>query len=193
MEFTTKYRGRFVIRAVQPFIAPGSAVLDIGCGNGVISCEISKVLGCRLVGTDILDYTRKAIEFKKMTRQDSLDFDDGAFDVALFVESLHHMPLGLQLSLIREALRVAPQVLVYEVEPNRLVKFFDYWLNQFHNPDMPFTFAFRSKGEWLNLFRENGIPVELGIVKKPFLGLWFTCHLFCLKRPNTWRRSFPPA
>lgn len=182
MEFTTKYRSKFVIRAMRPFIAPGSKVLDVGCGNCIVSWELHKSLNCNLIGTDILEYKCKPVEFKRMTQDNKLDFESGSFDSAVFVESLHHMPMELQLTLIQEALRVASQVLIFEVEPNPVLKWFDFWINQFHNPNMAFTFAFRTKVEWMRLFEENHISVELGDVKKPFFGVWFTCHLFRLKR-----------
>lgn len=182
MEFTSKYRSKIVINAIAPFLTDGSRVLDIGCGNGVISNEVKNFFNCRLVGTDILDYSLKEIEFKKMERSDRLDFNDNEFDTSLFIEVLHHMPFETQLKLIKEALRVSKQVLIFEVESGRLVKYADYLVNQLHNRDMPILYTFRKKEEWIRLFEENKISFKHCKVKKPFLGLWFTYHLFCLTK-----------
>jgi ubiquinone/menaquinone biosynthesis C-methylase UbiE len=182
VEFTTRYRGRFVIRAIRPFIAPESRVLDIGCGNGVITHAIAQSLGCRIAGTDVLEYPRRAISFKKMTQGDKLDFGDGEFDTALFIESLHHMPREAQSVLIKEALRVAQQVLIFEVEPGRFLRPVDFLLNQVHNHEMSMTYSFKSKDEWIRLFDDNRIPATPVNVAKPFLGLWFTYHLFRLTK-----------
>lgn len=185
MEFTSKYRSRMVIRAIAPFISNNSKVLDIGCGNGVISYEIQQFFNCSLIGTDILDYSKKNIIFKKMLKEDKLDFSDNEFDIGLFIEVLHHMPFETQLKLIKDALRICPKVLIFEVESTLLVKVADYLVNQLHNREMNIPFTFRKKNEWLRLFEENNIRFEYSGVVKPRLlrFFWpFTYHLFCLKR-----------
>lgn len=185
MEFTSKYRSRMVIKAIVPFISSKSKVLDIGCGNGIISYEIQKFFKCELIGTDILDYSKKDIIFKKMSKYDKLDFTNNEFDVGLFIEVLHHMPFETQLKLIKDALRICPKVLILEVESTLLAKGTDYILNQFHNREMNIPFTFRKKREWIRLFEENNISFDYYGVSKPRLLqlIWpFTYHLFCLKR-----------
>lgn len=180
MEFTTRYRSRFVIRAIRPWVAPGSTLLDIGCGNGVMSSEIQARLGCRLTGTDILDYARGRIDFRLISNGKTLQARDKSFDAALFVESLHHMAPGIQKALVQEAIRVAGRVLIFEVEPNPFLKAFDYGINQIHNPRMPLTYTFRKKEDWVRFLESQGVPCQVFSVPRPFLGFWFTYHLFVL-------------
>lgn len=185
MEFTSKVRSRMVIKAIAPFISNSSKVLDIGCGNGVISHEVQKFFNCKLIGTDILEYSEKNIIFKKMLKDDKLDFNNNEFDIGLFIEVLHHMPFETQLKLIKDALRICPKVLIFEVESTLLAKGADYLVNQLHNREMNIPFTFRKKNEWLRLFEENNIRCESYGVTKPHLlrFFWpFTYHLFCLKK-----------
>lgn len=185
MEFLTKYRSKLVIKAVTPFISANSKVLDIGCGDGVISYEINKSLKCQLIGTDVLDYSKKEIRFKKMLKGDKLDFGDNEFDVAMFIEVLHHMPFDTQIKLIKEALRVSQVVLIFELKGTFLAKLADHVLNKlFHNPDMCLSYTHRSKDEWMKLFKEHQINYKCYDIEKPFIGFPFRYYLFSLTRTN---------
>jgi len=178
MDFTLKYRSRIIIKAIEPFLSSGKKVLDIGCGNGVVSCEIEKYFNCAVTGTDILDYSNAKIDFKKMERGDRLGFGDREFDIGLFNDTLHHISFEGQIALVKEALRVCSDVLIFEVKPAIISRFSDYFLNKIHNPKMPILMTHRDPGQWMRLFREHNLSFKTYIVKKPSIFYPVTNYLF---------------
>jgi ubiquinone/menaquinone biosynthesis C-methylase UbiE len=180
METTLKYRSKIVIEAIRPILFKDKRVLDIGCGNGVVSQEISAHFGCDIVGTDILAYLKKKIPFKLMNKPDVLDFHDQAFDVGLLIDVLHHIPFDRQAALIQEARRVCRVVLLFEVKPTLVAKAVDYFINQIHHPAMPLPLTHRSQEEWMQLFDANNIPAQCFPVKKPAFFYPSTNYLFAL-------------
>ena len=88
-------------------IAPGSYVLDVGCGAGVTPCFLAKKHGCSVVGVDILEgMIQKSkeravregvadrVEFRVADAQD-LPFEDDLFD-AVITESVTAFPADKQ-------------------------------------------------------------------------------------------------
>lgn len=81
--------------------AAPSSVLDVGCGEGVLTARWADQLGTgRVVGIDLEDAKlrrewalrpRPNLEFRAMTAE-SLPFDDGEFDLAAATEVLEHVP-----------------------------------------------------------------------------------------------------
>ena len=77
------------------------SVLDVGCGEGVLTVEWADRLGDgRVVGID-LDDPRLRAEWEKRSRPNlefrveeatSLSFEDDAFDMACAIEVLEHVP-----------------------------------------------------------------------------------------------------
>jgi len=181
MKITIKFRSKIVIEAIRPFVSHGTKLLDIGCGNGVVSREIERRLNCFLTGTDILDYRLERINFKKMHFEDRLDFADKSFDIGLLCDTLHHIPFPTQIKLIKEALRVCSQILIIEVKPTLAARFIDYTINQIHNKDMRIIYTFRNEKEWQELFRTNGINASYIKVSKPFFLYPISNYLFSLK------------
>ncbi len=183
MEFTLKYRARIVIKAISPHLSKGKKVLDIGCGNGVISHEIEKFFNCDLTGTDIFSYLKRDIKFKPMQKCDELDFDDNEFDTGLFIEVLHHIPFGDQIKIIKEAMRVCREVLVFELRPTLIAKARDFLMNKIHCRNMPVPLTHREKEGWMQLFGDNGIAFKFYDIKKFDILCPATNYLFHLKRP----------
>ena len=183
MEFTQKYRSRIVIKVLNKFLSKGKSVLDIGCGNGVVSYEIKKYFNCSLYGTDIQNYLKRDISFKKIGRGYMLNFDDKEFDVGLIIDVLHHLPFDMQIKLVKEALRVCSEVLIIEDKPTLIGKIIDILINKIHNAKMPITLTFRTKEEWARLFSENKISFGYHSVKTAFY-YPFTHYLFHLKTKN---------
>jgi 2-polyprenyl-3-methyl-5-hydroxy-6-metoxy-1,4-benzoquinol methylase len=80
--------------------APGS-LLDVGCGEGVLTAEWAERLGTgRIVGIDLDDPKLRA-EWERRSRPNlefrveeatSLSFADGEFDMACAIEVLEHVP-----------------------------------------------------------------------------------------------------
>lgn len=98
-------------------IAPGSLVLDVGCGTGYTACEIAREHGSRVTGIDISETMiskakqrarRESLEDKvefRVADVFSLPFEDDSYDVALF-ESVLTPILGSKLDVLMEVVRV---------------------------------------------------------------------------------------
>lgn len=81
--------------------AAPSSILDVGCGEGVLTCQWAEQLGeRRIVGIDLDDPKLKA-EWDKRRRANleyrvedatNLSFGDGEFDMATAIEVLEHVP-----------------------------------------------------------------------------------------------------
>jgi SAM-dependent methyltransferase len=98
------------------------SVLDVGCGEGVLTSEWADRLdGGRVVGIDLEDPKLRA-EWEKRRRPNleyraeeatSLSFGDGEFDMATAIEVLEHVPQPEQT--IAEMARVAERWLLVSV------------------------------------------------------------------------------
>jgi 2-polyprenyl-3-methyl-5-hydroxy-6-metoxy-1,4-benzoquinol methylase len=102
--------------------ATPSSILDVGCGEGVLTAEWAERLGDRrIVGIDLDDPKLRA-EWEKRTRPNlefrpeeatRLSFADGEFDMATAIEVLEHVPQPEQT--LAEMARVASRWLLVSV------------------------------------------------------------------------------
>jgi len=102
--------------------AAPESVLDVGCGEGVLTCEWAERLGDRrIVGIDLDDAKLRA-EWDKRRRPNleyraeeatALSFDDDEFDLAAAIEVLEHVPEPE--STLAEMARVARRHLIVSV------------------------------------------------------------------------------
>lgn len=180
MEFTLIYRSRIVISAYKNWIMPSDRVLDAGCGNAVVSEELRRHYSCSVVGTDILDYRKRAIPFKIMTEPGRLPFGNGEFDICMFNDALHHC--NDQEGLLQEAARVAGTVLIFEAEPTFTAKAADFITNLFHNRDMNIPFNMRTPDEWRDCFKRLKFGFEYRKIRKPNPIYPFSNFAFNLKK-----------
>lgn len=164
---TSKYRGKLIIDAYRKWIKRGETVLDVGCGNGVVSNEIKNQFKLNLTGCDVMSYLTENIPFIKMKSEDKLPFRTKSFDIAMFNDVLHHTSFATQQKLLVEALRVADKVLIFEVKPTIVGIIADYLLNKVHNKNMNIPFTFRTVGGWQALFKSLGIKYGSLEVKRP--------------------------
>lgn len=166
-DYTSKVRGKLIIKSYKQWLKPGNKVLDVGCGNGVVSTQIADYFRARIWGCDTLEYLTENIKFKLIKKENSLPFKNQEFDTAMFNDVLHHIPYSIQEQLITDALRVAKQVLIFEVQPTIIGKISDYLINKIHNPSMRISLTFRTIGEWKKIFVKNKIKYEVQLVKTP--------------------------
>ena len=82
------------LAAIANWIAPGSSVLDLGCGDGSLLAWLQRERGCRCVGVEIDDAkllacTKQGVEVIQQNLEDGLAlFADGSFDTILQLETL---------------------------------------------------------------------------------------------------------
>ncbi len=104
----------------------GRDVLDVGCGEGGLARRLAWA-GARVVGLDPqpapLQRARAAEAEGPAPRYvqgaaEALPFEDAVFDVVLFFNSLHHVPVGAMDGAIEQAARVLrPAGTLYVQEP----------------------------------------------------------------------------
>jgi ubiquinone/menaquinone biosynthesis C-methylase UbiE len=101
--------------------AAPSTLLDVGCGEGVLTHKWAQRLAGRVVGLDLEDAAIQA-EWEKRTapnleyrinKAENLPFADGEFDVATAIEVLEHVPDPEHT--IAEMARVASKYLIVSV------------------------------------------------------------------------------
>lgn len=102
--------------------APGS-ILDIGCGEGVLTSQWATRLGDRrVVGVDLEDpklaaewsgRTRPNLEFRPLDVTGGLPYSDGEFQLVCATEVLEHVPAPEQV--VAEMARVASAYLLVSV------------------------------------------------------------------------------
>jgi 2-polyprenyl-3-methyl-5-hydroxy-6-metoxy-1,4-benzoquinol methylase len=89
----------------------GLKILDIGCGGGGVAKQLAAE-GAEVTGIDPLDEAIRTAsaavpQAKFITAgAEALPFDAGTFDIALMVNSLHHVPEPMMRAALREAMRV---------------------------------------------------------------------------------------
>ncbi len=168
-DFTSKYRGRLIIDAYEKWIKSGERVLDVGCGNGVVSNQIKEYFHTKMTGCDVMNYLIRRLSFVKMDTPDKLPFPDKSFDIVMFNDVLHHTTNINQEKLLKEALRVSRKVLIFEVKPTLVGTISDYLINKIHNPNMDTPFTFRTPQKWQTLFKNLKARYQVDDIKRPAL------------------------
>lgn len=181
---TTMYRASLIARAIKPWLIKGQTCLDVGCGNGVVASHLGKTLDIQITGCDILNYLEVNLPFKKMATPKKLPFMDDSFEFVMLNDVLHHMDYPTQIDALTEAIRVAKKIIIFEEKPTIKAKMFDYLLNKIHNAEMNIPLAFRTKNDWVKLFKSLGYRFEAKEVSAP---AWYPfSHLaFQLRIDNT--------
>jgi SAM-dependent methyltransferase len=112
-----------VRRCVVDLVPRGSTILDIGSGTGELCFELAARKECRVVGVDL---SRRMIEFaRRRNRHDSVrfvhgdasdlaDMEPGMFNYATVLLLLHELSRDKQVGVLKEALRVAREVIVVD-------------------------------------------------------------------------------
>ena len=136
-------------------------MLDIGCGSGTLAKTIMPFRpDVTIEGIDVL--VRPTPNPGHRVRRRHHPLADGHFDIALFVDVLHHTeaPAGL----LAEAKRVSKDGIVIKdhfrdgIPPNATLRFMDWVGNALHGVVLPYNYL--SDPEWRSIWSKLGLKVE---------------------------------
>mgnify|MGYP001616803853 FL=1 len=93
--FTTTIRFRILLKAYRNWIKNGDRIIDVGCGNGIITKLIEDYFQADITACDINNYLIYNLPFINL-REKNLSSMKRKFDVAMLNDVLHHIPKEVQ-------------------------------------------------------------------------------------------------
>jgi ubiquinone/menaquinone biosynthesis C-methylase UbiE len=122
----------WTLSLAQPELRAGDHVLDVGCGNGVLTRPIADIVGPSgkawgidpapdmiRVAMQAVHHSGSTAQFK-LAAMEQLPFADASFDVAVISLVLHHLPPELKQRGLKEVYRVLrPGGRLLVIEPDR--------------------------------------------------------------------------
>lgn len=166
-KLTGSYRTKLIISAYRKWIKSNDKIIDVGCGTGVVAKNLTDYFSVNITGCDIKNYLIYKIPFLQI-KDNKIPAKDNQFSIALLNDVLHHIPKQYQADVIKETIRVAKKVLVFEFEPTFIGKLADVVLNKFHYEDLITPLSVRSINDWQNLFRKLSLKSQAIKLEKPF-------------------------
>lgn len=181
-------RVRVLADHLAPLLPANASVLDVGCGDGSIDRLIAeRRTDVRIDGIDVRARAEAVIpvrEFDGVT----IPYADGAVDVVMFVDVLHHTPHARRL--LEEAVRVARRAIVLKDHTREgwlagpTLRLMDWVGNAPHGVERPHHYW--REAEWLETFRRLGwVPSvwvrRLGLYPVP-VRWWFDRSLHFVAR-----------
>ncbi len=166
-------------RTLADFIPANARVLDIGCGSGMLARRIMALRpDVSIEGIDVLVRPGTEIPVTRFDG-DSIPWEDGHFDIALFVDVLHHTEAPARL--LAEAKRVSKGGIVIKdhfregVFADATLRFMDWVGNAQHGIVLPYNYL--SDPEWRGIWSRLGLKVErltdkVGLYPAPFSWLF---------------------
>jgi SAM-dependent methyltransferase len=189
--YVVRRRMRRLCDHLGRLIPHGSTVLDVGCGDGSIaSFLMSRRRDLHINGIDVL--IRRDAEIPVgLFNGETIPYEDGSFDVVMFVDVLHHT--GEPMILLSEAARVARRAIVIKdhladgIFAVPTLRFMDRVGNARHGVALPYNYWSRQR--WLDAFQRLGLSVgdwlsQLKIYPWPLDWLFGRCLHFatCLNK-----------
>ena len=166
-------------RTLADFIPANARVLDIGCGSGTLAKRIMALRpDVTIEGIDVLVRPGTEIPVTEFDG-DTIPWADGHFDIALFVDVLHHTEAPARL--LAEAKRVSRGGIVIKdhfregVLADATLRFMDWVGNAQHGVVLPYNYL--SDPEWRSIWSRLGLKVErltdkVGLYPAPFSWLF---------------------
>lgn len=141
------------------YIKPGSKILDLGCGSGIVGKTFGEVFKSEVTGVDIIDQRIVSLDFQ-LYNGENLPFSDDTFDAVLINYVLHHCQDPIHT--LREAKRVTKdKMVIYEDLPENIISKLSC---KIHGISFAYLFQknkikgnFKSAGEWEKIFEDLGL------------------------------------
>jgi SAM-dependent methyltransferase len=168
-------RAEKLTRALDKLLPAAATILDVGCGNGVISWKLRQMSpGRQFTGIDVVERDTCMIPCS-MYDGDTIPFAPASFDYVLFVDVLHHTPDSEKL--LAQAARIARRGIVIKdhycesVLDYRTLALMDWFGNAQYGIALPNDY--KSTRQWRELFgrlglREIRTETEIGLYPFPF-------------------------
>jgi SAM-dependent methyltransferase len=168
-------RVRVLAASLAAAIPPNSALLDIGCGDGTIGSMVATAAQTsQVAGIEIAERPACRIPCRVFDGI-HIPFPDRSFDVAMFVDVLHHAN-SIQ-EVLSEAARVSRRFILIKdhLAENqldfRILQFMDWVGNRPHGVVLPYNY--QSKAQWMSYFAGCRLKVsswtsELPLYPAPF-------------------------
>ncbi len=151
-------RANLIFKRIYPFLKNSQNIIDIGCGEGLISHLLQKK-GKEVTLVDIAD--KSSIPDLKVIIFDgkNLPFAAQAFDTALLLTVLHHTPDPK--IVLKEVGRVARKIILIEdLSTNIFQKLFNVFFDSWQNKPLRFFWnSYKSDSEWKKFFIDKGFKV----------------------------------
>ncbi len=153
-----------IIDSFASAIAPHSRIIDIGAGKGLLAQAMAERLNACVTMVDVAQYNQTDLPLAVCDSR-SLAFADDSFDYAVLSFVLHHTPKPERI--LREALRVSPQVVVIENDVQGrlrgwLTKAIDSWPALRYGT--PPCYIANTREQWLASF--HCFPVEIRVLRE---------------------------
>jgi ubiquinone/menaquinone biosynthesis C-methylase UbiE len=152
---------------ISTLLPRNATVLDVGSGDGSIAAMImSKRPDVRIEGIDVLVRPEAKIPTKAFDGR-SIPFPDASFEIAMFVDVLHHTDCPGEL--IREAARVSSKGIVIKdhllhgVISGATLRLMDYVGNAHHGVRLPYNYL--APKRWEELYRQARLKPDQTITK----------------------------
>lgn len=178
--FTATIRFRILNQAFKDVIQKNEDILDVGCGNGIITKLIKDHFSVNITACDINNYLIYNLPFIDI-RLNKLRKIKKRFNSAMLNDVLHHIPKNEQEKILEDCLKVADKVLIFEAEPTWSGKIADIILNKHHYNSLNIPLSFRRIAEWQKLFKKMNLKFKSIKAQKPF---WYPfSHIaFCVQK-----------
>jgi ubiquinone/menaquinone biosynthesis C-methylase UbiE len=160
--YVSQRRVRVLADLLSRLIPPNAHVLDVGCGDGLVSSQIQlKRNDLLITGIDVLVRPQTHIPVRQFDGQ-QLPFANNAFDVVMFIDVLHHT-VDPEI-LLREAVRVSSSgVLIKDHTKNGLLagptlRFMDGVGNARHGVALPCNYW--PEDRWRDSFAKMDLAIS---------------------------------
>jgi SAM-dependent methyltransferase len=159
--YIARRRARALSRHLAGIIPARFHVLDIGCGDGLITHFINEIRpDINLHGLDIQERDLTYISVERFDGE-TIPYDNASFDGVMLVDVLHHIQDPM--ALLREATRVARKTILIKdhtldgLLAGPTLRAMDWVGNARYGVSLPYNYW--SKWKWLQAFHALGLEI----------------------------------